>query len=103
RLPEVVVTLALWALFFSVGSLACALIGFLLWALLEPLAGNQNYGRGNRSTGTCANGKVTLRVKTRSNVDAEEIAQAWADIGGRVIKPGKIAPSEGISTQPLSV
>lgn len=92
RLPEFLVTLVLWALFFSAGSLACALIGFLLWSLLQPLLTNHANLRGG-SLANFTKGKVTLRIKARTPVDAKEIAEAWTEIGGRVIESGKPAAS----------
>jgi len=85
RLPEIFMTMALWLLFFSAGSLACTLIGFLIWTLLQPLLVNQTDFRGNSLP---TRGKVTLRIKARTPVDAKEIAEAWTEIGGRVIESG---------------
>ena len=94
RLVEIIATLALWVLFFSAGSLACVLIGFLIWTWLEPLLANNTVSGFGSTTGKLFNGKVTLRIKARTSVDAEEIAQAWTEIGGRVIEPAKPALAE---------
>lgn len=92
RLPEFLITMVLWALFFSAGSLACAIIGYLFWSLLQPLLANQASPRGG-SLANFTKGKVTLRIKARTPVDAKEIAEAWTEIGGRVIESGKPAAS----------
>ncbi len=87
RLPEFVITMVLWALFFFAGTLACTLIGFLIWSLMQPLLTNQSNLRGSSLT-NFTKGKVTLRIKARTPVDAKEIAEAWSEIGGRVIESG---------------
>lgn len=87
--PEPILTMALWLLFFSAGSLACLLIGFLIWALIHPLLVNGPIGQdGNRKSSSLVSnikGKITLRIKPRTSVDASDIAQAWTEIGGRVV------------------
>lgn len=87
--PEPMLTMILWLLFFSAGSLACMLIGFLIWALIHPLLANESYGQDSkRKSGSMASsikGKITLRIKPRTSVDASDIAQAWTEIGGRVV------------------
>lgn len=89
NVPEPLLTMALWLLFFSAGSLVCMLIGFLIWALIHPLLANGPLGRdGNRKSGSLVSnikGKITLRIKPRTSVDATDIAQAWTEIGGRVV------------------
>lgn len=85
RLPEILLTMALWLLFFSAGSLACTLIGFLIWTLLQPLLVTPSHFSGSPFS-TSTKGKVTLRIKARTPVDAKEIAEAWTEIGGRVIE-----------------
>lgn len=89
NVPEPLLTMALWLLFFSAGSLVCMLIGFLIWALIHPLLANGPLGRdGNRKSGSLVSnikGKITLRIKPRTLVDATDIAQAWTEIGGRVV------------------
>lgn len=92
RLPEFVITMILWGLFFSAGTLACTLIGFLIWSLMQTLFTDQASLRGG-SLANFTKGKVTLRIKARTSVDAKEIAEAWTEIGGRVIESGKPAAS----------
>jgi hypothetical protein len=91
RFLELLVTLALWALFFITGTLICGLIGLLLWTLLTSLIVNQGNGRSLRSAAATIQGKVALRIKARTPIDAEDIARAWSDIGGNIVGSGKAA------------
>lgn len=86
---EILITLLIWASFFSAGSLACVLIGFLIWTLAESLLAQKGNGEEKRFPAKSFYGRVALRIKARDRADADEIAQAWAEIGGRVIEPTK--------------
>ena len=88
-LPESLLTMILSLLFFSAGSLACLLVGFLIWALIHPMLAHEKNESGKpgkkESMATSFTGKITLRIKPRNSVDASDIAQAWSEIGGRVV------------------
>ncbi|MBS1787978.1 MAG: hypothetical protein JST85_09665 [Acidobacteria bacterium] len=86
---EILITLLVWASFFSAGSLACVLIGFLIWTLAESLLAQKADKERKQFLANSFYGRVALRIKARDREDADEIAQAWAEIGGRVIEPSK--------------
>ncbi len=88
-LPEPLLTTILFLLFFSAGSLTCLLSGLLIWALIHPLLihekSESEKPRETESLATSFKGKITLRIKPRNSIDASDIAQAWSEIGGRVV------------------
>lgn len=88
-LPESLLTVILSLLFFSAGSLTCLLVGFLIWALIQPLLASEKSESSKsgkkQSMATSFKGKITLRIKPRNSIDASDIAQAWSEIGGRVV------------------
>lgn len=84
---ETVLTVLLAGIFLALGSLACGLLGLLLWAALQPLLRTLNPATAK------APARVALRIKARTPLDAKDIAQAWSEIGGRVIGPGNAAVS----------
>jgi hypothetical protein len=85
-LPDIGVVLALWAIFLSLGVVACCFVGALLWSMIDSFIAKKHLGLNQEPGKESVNREnVLVSVKPRTPAEAKEIAHEWRNIGGKMV------------------